>query len=139
MKPVHILLVEDNEGDIVLTREALKEAKMSNEISVARDGEEALAFLKAGPLPDLILLDINLPRMNGLELLEAIKGSPKLKVIPVIMLTTSIAERDIVDSFAKKANCFISKPVDLVSFMEVVKTIDDFWISIVKLPKIQLA
>lgn len=136
MKPVHILLVEDNEGDILLTREALKEGKIENEISVARDGEEALTFLKeATLLPDLMLLDINLPRMNGLELLSIIKQDDHLKKIPVIMLTTSVSEKDIIESYTKYANCFISKPVNLPQFMDVVKTIEDFWISIVRLPQ----
>jgi len=136
MKPVHILLVEDNEGDIILTREALKEGKIKNEISVARDGEEALAFLKeASLLPDLVLLDINLPRMNGLELLTIIKQDDDLKKIPVIMLTTSVSEKDIFESYTNYANCFISKPVNLPQFMDVVKTIEDFWISIVRLPQ----
>jgi len=136
MKPVHILLVEDNEGDIILTREALKEGKIKNEISVARDGEEALAFLKeAALLPDLVLLDINLPRMNGLELLTIIKQDDDLKKIPVIMLTTSVSEKDIFESYTNYANCFISKPVNLPQFMDVVKTIEDFWISIVRLPQ----
>jgi len=136
MKPVHILLVEDNEGDIILTREALKEGKIKNEISVARDGEEALAFLKeASLLPDLVLLDINLPRMNGLELLTIIKQDDDLKKIPVIMLTTSVSEKDIFESYTNYANCFISKPVNLPQFMDVVKTIEDFWVSIVRLPQ----
>ena len=136
MKPVHILLVEDNEGDIILTREALKEGKIKNEISVARDGEEALAFLKeAALLPDLVLLDINLPRMNGLELLTIIKQDEDLKKIPVIMLTTSVSEKDIFESYTNYANCFISKPVNLPQFMDVVKTIEDFWVSIVRLPQ----
>ena len=136
MKPVHILLVEDNEGDIILTREALKEGKIKNEISVARDGEEALAFLKAASLlPDLVLLDINLPRMNGLELLTIIKQDDDLKKIPVIMLTTSVSEKDIFESYTNYANCFISKPVNLPQFMDVVKTIEDFWVSIVRLPQ----
>jgi len=136
MKPVHILLVEDNEGDIILTREALKEGKIKNEISVARDGEEALAFLKeAALLPDLVLLDINLPRMNGLELLTIIKQDDDLKKIPVIMLTTSVSEKDIFESYTNYANCFISKPVNLPQFMDVVKTIEDFWVSIVRLPQ----
>jgi len=136
MKPIHILLVEDNEGDIILTREALKEGKIKNEISVARDGEEALAFLKeAALLPDLVLLDINLPRMNGLELLTIIKQDDDLKKIPEIMLTTSVSEKDIFESYTNYANCFISKPVNLPQFMDVVKTIEDFWISIVRLPQ----
>jgi len=134
-------LVEDNEGDILLTREALEEAKIVNRISVAYDGIEALEFLKKrapfgdGETPDLILLDINLPRMDGTEVLGIIKNDPDLRRIPVIMLTTSSSEKDILVSYDNHANCYITKPVDLERFMEVVRTIEDFWISIVKLPK----
>jgi CheY-like chemotaxis protein len=136
MQHVNILLVEDNEGDIILTLEALKEARINNYVSIARDGEEALELLnKTDHLPDLILLDINLPKIDGLEVLSTIKNDDRLKMIPVIMLTTSSAEKDIRTSYANHANCFIIKPVDLPRFMEVVKTIEDFWISIVKLPK----
>jgi chemotaxis family two-component system response regulator Rcp1 len=136
MNEVHILLVEDNEGDIILTKEALKEARIKNRISVAMDGQEALAMLHAGvSLPDLILLDINLPKITGLEVLAIIKADKNLKMIPVIMLTTSSSEEDIVNSYANHANCFITKPVDLPRFMDVIKTIEDFWISIVKLPQ----
>jgi two-component system, chemotaxis family, response regulator Rcp1 len=136
MKEVHILLVEDNEGDIILTREALKEARIKNEIIVARDGEEALELLHTtSSLPDIILLDINLPKINGLEVLANIKNNDRLKSIPVIMLSTSSSERDITNSYHNHANCFITKPVDLNKFMELVKSIEDFWISIVKLPK----
>lgn len=136
MNEVHILLVEDNEGDIILTKEALKEARIKNRISVAMDGQEALDFLDAaGPLPDLILLDINLPKVSGLEVLAIIKADKKLKMIPVIMLSTSSSEEDVLNSYSNHANCFIIKPVDLPRFMDVVKTIEDFWISIVKLPQ----
>jgi chemotaxis family two-component system response regulator Rcp1 len=141
MQEIHILLVDDNEGDILLTREALEEAKIVNRISVAYDGMEALSFLKKEPpfveqeLPDLILLDINLPKMDGTEVLGIIKNDPVLKRIPVIMLTTSSSERDIMTSYNNYANCYITKPVDLERFMDVVRTIEDFWISIVKLPK----
>ena len=141
MQEIHILLVEDNEGDILLTREALEEAKIVNRISVAYDGIEALEFLKKrapfgdGETPDLILLDINLPRMDGTEVLGIIKNDPDLRRIPVIMLTTSSSEKDILVSYDNHANCYITKPVDLERFMEVVRTIEDFWISIVKLPK----
>lgn len=134
-------MVEDNEGDILLTREALEEAKIVNRISVAYDGIEALEFLKKrapfgdGETPDLILLDINLPRMDGTEVLGIIKNDPDLRRIPVIMLTTSSSEKDILVSYDNHANCYITKPVDLERFMEVVRTIEDFWISIVKLPK----
>lgn len=133
MQEVQILLVEDNEGDVILTREAFKDSKIKNQISLARDGEEALRILYSQhPLPDLILLDINLPKVDGLEVLAAIKQDDRLKGIPVIMLTTSIAEKDINFSNQHDANFFITKPVDLYKFMEVVKTIESFWISIVR-------
>jgi len=141
MQEIHILLVDDNEGDVLLTKEALEEAKIVNRISVAYDGMEALRFLKKEPpfrgqdSPDLILLDINLPKMDGTELLGIIKNDPLLKRIPVIMLTTSSSEKDIMTSYNNYANCYITKPVDLDRFMDVVRTIEDFWISIVKLPK----
>lgn len=141
MSEIHILLVEDNEGDIVLTMEALKEAKLRNKISVVRDGEEALEFLyKRGKFvneasPQLILLDINLPKINGKEVLIAIKNDEALKKIPVVILTTSSSEKDILDSYNNYANCYITKPVDLDKFIEVIHTIEDFWISIVQLPK----
>jgi len=141
MQEIHILLVDDNEGDVLLTREALEEAKIVNRISVAYDGVQALRFLKKEPpfmeqdSPDLILLDINLPRMDGTEVLGIIKSDPELKRIPVIMLTTSSSEKDIITSYNNYANCYITKPVDLERFMDVVRTIEDFWISIVKLPK----
>jgi chemotaxis family two-component system response regulator Rcp1 len=140
MQEIHILLVDDNEGDILLTREALEEAKIINRISVAYDGMEAIQFLRnnrsnGGGAPDLILLDINLPKMDGKEVLGIIKNDPDLKRIPVIMLTTSSSENDILASYENHANCYITKPVDLERFMDVVRTIEDFWISIVKLPK----
>jgi CheY-like chemotaxis protein len=138
MQQIHILLVDDNEGDILLTKEALDDARIINRISIAYDGVEALRFLRKqteGDMPDLILLDINLPKMNGTELLGIIKTDPDLKRIPVIMLTTSSAEKDILASYNNYANCYITKPVDLDRFMDVVRTIEDFWISIVKLPK----
>jgi chemotaxis family two-component system response regulator Rcp1 len=136
MKEIHILLVEDNEGDIVLTLEALKEARIRNHVTVARDGEEALTLLReTESLPDMVLLDINLPKVDGLEVLNSIKTDDRLKMIPVIMLTTSRAERDVSYSYAHHANCFITKPVDLACFMDVIRTIENFWITIVKLPK----
>jgi two-component system, chemotaxis family, response regulator Rcp1 len=136
MEAIHILLVEDNEGDIVLTLEALKDARIRNHVTVVRDGEEALTFLReTDNLPDMILLDINLPKVDGLEVLNNIKTTDALKMIPVIMLSTSRAERDISYSYARHANCFITKPVDLACFMEVIRTIENFWITIVKLPK----
>lgn len=134
---VSILLVEDNEGDIILTKEALKEGKLQNNVQLAMDGQEALDILhdRNNPLPDLILLDINLPKLNGLEVLTAIKSDSRLKLIPVIMLSTSGAECDVLNSYFNHASCFITKPVDYNRFMEVVRTIEDFWISIVRLPK----
>jgi chemotaxis family two-component system response regulator Rcp1 len=141
MNQIHILLVDDNEGDIYLTKEALDDAQIINKISTANDGVEAIGFLKSclagGPayMPDLILLDINLPKMDGTEVLSIIKNDPDLRRIPVIMLTTSSAEKDILTSYDNYANCFITKPVDLDQFMDVVRTIENFWISIVKLPK----
>jgi chemotaxis family two-component system response regulator Rcp1 len=139
MQQIHILLVDDNEGDILLTREALDDARIVNKISIAYDGLEAIRFLKRQPVgkdtPDLILLDINLPKINGTEVLAFIKNDPDLKRIPVIMLTTSSAEKDILASYENHANCYITKPVDLDRFMNVVRTIENFWISIVKLPK----
>src|SRR4051812_39672617 len=136
MIEVQILLVEDNDGDIILTQEALKEGKIKNQITVARDGQQALDMLnKATILPDLILLDINLPKVNGFEVLAAIKSDDRFKMIPVIMLSTSGAENDILTSYNNHANCFITKPVDFNRFMEVVRTIENFWISLVKLPQ----
>jgi chemotaxis family two-component system response regulator Rcp1 len=140
-KEIHILLIEDNEGDIVLTIEALKEARISNTIDVVRDGEKAMAFLlKEGEFaeaatPDLILLDINLPKIDGKEVLANIKNNEVLKVIPVVMLTTSDSEKDIFESYHNHANCYITKPVGFQSFIEVIHTIKEFWITIVQLPK----
>ncbi len=141
MTPIHILLIEDNEGDIVLTMEALKVGKFHNTISVARDGDEAIMFLnRQGKyseelLPDMILLDINLPKVDGKEVLHFIKTHEDYKKIPVVMLTTSSSEKDIVDSYNGYANCYIVKPVSFDSFLEVVRSIENFWISIVHLPK----
>ena len=138
---VRILLVEDNEGDILLTLEALKEARINNSVDVMKDGEEALQFLKRegefrhAQTPGLILLDINLPKIDGLEVLAHIKNDDQLKVIPVVMLTTSNAEKDITASYANHANCFITKPVGFQNFMDVIYTIKEFWVSIVQLPK----
>lgn len=140
-KLVHILLVEDNEGDIVLAKEALQDAKIINRVSVARDGEEALVFLNryvnsslAAEQPDLVLLDINMPKVNGMEVLVRMKNDDWLKAIPVVMLTTSSSEKDIRFAYEHHANCYITKPVDMERFMEVVHKIEDFWVSIVKLP-----
>ncbi len=140
MKSIHILLVEDNEGDILLTTEALQEGRIVNKISVARDGKQAVDFLgKTGDytnvqVPDFILLDINLPKKNGHEVLQFIKTNDKLKHIPVIMLTTSSAEADISLSYNNYANCYITKPVEVGDFMDAVMKVEDFWINIVKLP-----
>ena len=140
MKPIHILLVEDNEGDVFLVKEAFEEGKIINKISVTRDGKEAMDFLdKKGKyeniqLPDLILLDINLPKKNGHEVLEYIKEKDELKQIPVIMLTTSSSEKDILLSNKNHANCFITKPVDVDHFLKVIYSIENFWVNIVKLP-----
>lgn len=138
--PVEILLVEDNPGDVRLTIEALKESKLHNNISVVKDGEEALAFLRLegkyreSPRPDIILLDLNLPRKTGIEVLEEIKEDENLKVIPVVVLTTSKSEEDIQKTYTNHANCFVTKPVDFEKFLTVVKSIEDFWLNIVKLP-----
>lgn len=140
IKDLEILLVEDNEGDIRLTIEAFKEAKITNEVKVVRDGEEALDYLRkqgnyAGvPSPDIVLLDINLPKVDGKEVLSTMKNDPLLKSIPVIMLTTSSADSDVQESYDNHANCYVIKPVDLNKFMEVIRSIEDYWVSIVKLP-----
>ena len=140
-RPIEILLVEDSPGDVRLTKEALRDAKIANHLHVAVDGEAALDFLhrrpphEAAPTPDLVLLDLNLPRMDGREVLAHIKGNETLKRIPVVVLTTSQAERDIVESYDLHANCFVSKPVDFGQFTTVVQSIQDFWFTIVKLPE----
>ena len=140
MKPIEILLVEDNAADVRLTREALREGKVSNNLHVARDGVEAMEYLRRrGPFanatrPDLVLLDLNLPRKDGREVLSEVKGDPDLKTIPIVVLTTSSAEADILRSYSLHANCYITKPVDLEQFVQVVKSIDDFWLTVVKLP-----
>lgn len=138
---IHVLLVEDNEGDILLTTEALEERRIVDKVSIARDGKQALDFLfKRAPYekedtPDLILLDVNLPKKSGHEVLGIIKNDDHTKVIPVIMLTTSSAERDIYRSYENHVNCYISKPVEADDFLKAVITIENFWLSIVKLPK----
>ena len=140
MKAVDILLIEDNPGDVRLTQEALNEGRIYNTLHVASDGIEAMEFLnktgkfKNATTPDLILLDLNLPKMNGFEVLEKIKGDDKLKLIPIIILTTSQSEKDILTSYSMHVNCYVSKPVEYDSFMNVVKSIEDFWFTIVKLP-----
>lgn len=139
-RPVEILLVEDNPGDVRLTEEAFKEGKLSNNLSVAGDGVEALAFLRqegeyaSSPRPDLILLDLNLPLKSGHEVLREIKSDPAIRRIPVIILTTSSAEQDILSTYDLHANCYITKPVDLNQFMKIIQSIESFWLSIVELP-----
>lgn len=142
MEPIHILLVEDNEGDIFLTTEALQESKIINRLSIVRDGWEAMQFLEKRGVyaqektPDLILLDVNLPKMNGHEVLMAVKSNESIKHIPIIMLTTSSSEKDIYQSYKNFVNCYITKPIDAGDFLKVVSSIENFWISIVTLPKV---
>src|ERR1700735_2965037 len=137
---IDVLLVEDSPGDVRLTREAFKDAKVHINLHVASDGAEAMAFLGRegqhvnSPRPDLILLDLNLPKKDGRQVLEEIKESPTLKSIPVVILTTSSSEADILRSYRLHANCYIPKPVGLEGFLTVVKSIDNFWLSVVKLP-----
>ncbi len=140
IKPLEILLVEDSPGDIRLTREVMKEGKILNRVSVVRDGVEAMAYLrnegkhKDAARPDMLLLDLNLPKKNGREVLQEIKEDPDLKRIPVVVLTISKDEQDILRSYDLHANCYITKPVDLHQFISVVKAIEDFWLTVVKLP-----
>jgi CheY-like chemotaxis protein len=136
-----ILLVEDDEGDVLMTREAFDHFKIANTLHVVADGEQAIQFMRrAGdyaeaPAPGLIMLDLNLPRRGGLEVLEELKGDPDLRLIPVVILTTSQAEEDIVRSYSLHANAYVTKPVDFDRFMEVIRQIDNFFISVVKLPR----
>ena len=138
--PIEILLVEDNPGDVRLTKEALKEGKVYSNLHTVKDGVEAMEFLrrqgkyKDVPRPDIILLDLNLPRKDGREVLEEIKSDEVLKRIPVVVLTTSKAEEDVVRTYNLHANCYVTKPVDLEKFMVVVKSIDVFWLTVVTLP-----
>jgi len=139
-RPVEILLVEDNPGDVRLTKEALKEGKVYSNLHTVKDGVEAMDFLRrhgkysSVPRPDIILLDLNLPRKDGREVLEEIKSDSDLKRIPVVVLTTSKAEEDVLRTYNLHANCYVTKPVDLEKFMVVVKTIDVFWLTVVTLP-----
>jgi two-component system, chemotaxis family, response regulator Rcp1 len=139
-RPVEILLVEDNPGDVRLTREALKEAKVHNNLSVVGDGVEAMAFLRrqgscgSAPRPDIVLLDLNLPKKDGREVLAEVKSDPDLRRIPVVILTTSKAEEDILKTYDLHANCFVTKPVDFEQFIKVVQSIEGFWLTIVQLP-----
>lgn len=140
MEPIQILLVEDNEGDVVLTLEAFESVRLANAIQVVNDGEEAIQYLnKTGRFsdavePDMILLDINLPKIDGKEVLHYIKTHDKFKVIPVVILTSSSSERDVQAMYAEHANCYITKPVDFSKFIQVIKSIESFWINIVHLP-----
>jgi len=138
--PIEILLVEDNPADVRLTTEALKEEKVLNNLNVVSDGVEAMAYLRSegryekAVRPDLILLDLNLPKKDGREVLKEIKDDPSLKAIPIVVLTVSKSEEDIIKSYNLHANCYITKPVDLKQFIKVAKSIQDFWLTIVKLP-----
>jgi chemotaxis family two-component system response regulator Rcp1 len=140
VQPIEILLVEDNPGDVDLTREALEGGKIKNMLHVVNNGEEAMAFLRhtgkhtQAPRPDLVLLDLNLPRMDGREVLNQMKSDDGLKRIPVVVLTSSKDEEDILKVYNLHANCYITKPIDLLQFLKVVRVIEDFWFTIVKLP-----
>ena len=139
-RPIDILMVEDNPHDVRLTMEAFKDAKVSNNLSVASDGEEALKFLRregeyaSSSRPDLILLDLTLPKKSGREVLEEIKRDPDLKRIPVVVLTTSGNEKDILMAYELHVNAYITKPVDLDQFIKIVEAVEDFWLTVVKLP-----
>ncbi|TAK63169.1 response regulator [Methylobacter sp.] len=139
-RAAEFLLVEDNPGDVRLTCEALTESKVKNNLSIVGDGMEAMAFLRReepytdAPRPDVILLDLNLPKKNGLEVLEEIKADPSLKRIPVVIITSSEAEQDILKTYDLHVNCYVNKPVDLEQFIKVVQSIETFWLTIVKLP-----
>ena len=142
LKPIEILLVEDNPGDVQLTREALEEGNLLVNLSVMNDGAEAMAFLHRrgehadAPAPDLILLDLNLPKKGGREVLQEIKADADLKCIPVVVLTTSEAEADIVSTYGLHANCYITKPVDIDQFIKIVQLLEQFWFTIVELPSL---
>jgi len=138
--PIEVLLVEDDPGDVLMTREAFEEHKLRNRLNVVSDGDEALTYLRQegvhrdAPRPDLILLDLNLPRRDGRQVLEEIKSDPDLRRIPVVVLTTSQADEDILRSYQLHANAYVTKPVDFERFVNVVKQIDEFFVSVVKLP-----
>ena len=139
--PIEILLVEDNPGDVELTREALHDSKVHMRLSVVNDGVDALAFLRregphgAAPRPDLVLLDLNLPRKDGRAVLAEVKRDPELRNIPIVVLTSSQAEQDIVKAYDLHANCYVTKPVDLDQFITIVRSIEQFWFTVVKLPR----
>jgi CheY-like chemotaxis protein len=140
VRPIEILLIEDNPGDARLTREALREARVGNRLSHVNDGVEAMAFVRReppfadAPRPDLILLDLKLPRKDGREVLAELKADPVLRLIPVVVLTTSEAEQDILRTYELHGNCYITKPVDLEKFLHIVRAVESFWLAIVKLP-----
>jgi CheY-like chemotaxis protein len=139
-RAIEVLLIEDDPGDVLMTREAFEDAKVANNLCVVSDGEDAMAFLRGegvhadAPRPDLVLLDLNLPRVDGREVLEQIKNDPELRSIPVVVLTTSESEDDILHSYSLHANAYVTKPVDFDRFHQVVRQIDDFFVSVVKLP-----
>lgn len=139
--PIDVLLVEDDPGDVLMTREAFEENKVANRLAVVSDGAEAMQYLRReggyadAPVPDLVLLDLNLPRMDGREVLAAMKSDETLRSIPVVVLTTSEAEEDVLRSYALHANAYVTKPVDFSRFIEVVRQIDDFFVSVVRLPR----
>src|SRR5512139_461692 len=139
-RPIEVLLVEDDPGDVLLTKEAFEDNKVKNNLHVVNDGEEAIRFLRregdhaSAPRPDLVLLDLNLPRKDGREVLEEVKGDPELRSIPVVVLTTSEADEDILRSYHLHANAYVTKPVDFEQFIRVVRQIDDFFVTVVKLP-----
>ena len=141
-KPIEILLVEDNPGDVRLTVEALREGRVANQLHVVEDGVEAMLFLRREgryadvPRPDLILLDLNLPRKDGREVLAELKQDADLRRIPVVVLTSSAAEQDIMQAYNLYANCYITKPVDLEQFLKIIRSIEDFWLIVVKLPSV---
>jgi two-component system, chemotaxis family, response regulator Rcp1 len=137
---IEILLVEDNPGDVILTREALREGKIANNLHVVEDGEQAMAFLRREgpyaevPRPDVVLLDLNLPRKDGREVLAEVKSDPKLKHIPVVILTTSRNEEDVMNTYGLHANCYLVKPVEYAPFLEVIRSFESFWLKVVRLP-----
>ncbi|MBF0311001.1 MAG: response regulator [Magnetococcales bacterium] len=140
-QPIELLLVEDSPGDVDLTREALADSRIANRLHVVEDGEQAIDFLEkrgrfaSAVRPDLVLLDLNLPRKDGREVLQYIKRNPDLATIPIVILTTSRAEEDILKTYELHANCYITKPVDIDQFFSVIKSIEDFWLTVVKLPR----
>lgn len=140
MKPIHILLVDDDEADILLTRRALQRDKLLLEVHEVQNGEDCMAFLRKqppyedAPRPDIVLLDLNMPRMGGLEVLEAVRADPELRFLPIVILTTSSSDEDIVRSYNLNANCYITKPVNLSEFKRVIESIEHFWFTVVRLP-----